>query len=146
MNSIVLEVRVDARPETIFPLLTDPNRITSWIGTEASLDPRPGGVFDLLIGGEHRAWGRFVEVVEPEYVVFTFGWDGPDNPIRPGSTTVRIELLPEDDKTLVRLTHSGLPDAEAGEQHTAGWEHYLVRLGDTTSGKWVGPDTGPGGS
>jgi uncharacterized protein YndB with AHSA1/START domain len=38
------EVRVAARPETVFAYFTDPARMVRWMGAEALLDPRPGGV------------------------------------------------------------------------------------------------------
>ena len=41
----------------------------------------------MLLGGDHRSVGEFVELVPDEKVVFTFGWDAPGNPITPGSTT-----------------------------------------------------------
>src|SRR4051794_33126100 len=38
------EVRVAARPETVFSYFTDPVKMVQWMGAEATLDPRPGGV------------------------------------------------------------------------------------------------------
>ncbi len=51
----------------------------------------------------------------------------PDNPIRPGSTTVEITLEPDGDKTRFRLRHHGLPEDAVGD-HTHGWTHYQDRL------------------
>ncbi len=79
-----------------------------------------------------------------ERVVFTFGWDVPDNPIRPGSTTVTYELAGEGDKTRVTLTHAGLPDDAVGD-HSNGWDHYLGRLSVVAAGGDAGPDTPPEG-
>ena len=36
------EVRIEARPETVFPFFTDPAKMTRWKGRSAVLDPRPG--------------------------------------------------------------------------------------------------------
>jgi len=128
MNDVVREIMIDATPETIWPFLIDAEKMTAWMGTEAELDPRPGGVFRVLIQGVHLGQGEFVDVVPLEKVAFSFGWAEPGNPITPGSTTVEITLHPEGDKTLVRLTHRGLPDANAVEDHGKGWAHYLDRL------------------
>ena len=38
---IVHELRVAARPETVFAYFTDPARMVRWMGAEATLDPRP---------------------------------------------------------------------------------------------------------
>jgi uncharacterized protein YndB with AHSA1/START domain len=145
MGELVREVLIDARPETVFEFLTVPSRHIEWEGTEAELDARPGGVYRVLIGGNHRAVGEFVEVIPNEKVVFTFGWDVPDHPIPAGSTTVECTLHAEGDKTRLRLVHRGLPD-DAVADHTRGWEHYLARLAIVGGGGDAGPDAGPAGS
>jgi hypothetical protein len=42
--------------------------------------------------------------------------------------------------TLLRMTHSGLPDAEACASHEQGWTHYLGRLAVATAGGDPGRD------
>jgi len=144
MMDLVKEILIDASPETIFEFLTVPEKHVQWEGTKAELDPRPGGVYRVLIAGSFQAAGQYVEVVPNEKVSYTFGWDQEGNPIGPGSTVVEITLHPEGDKTLVRLRHTGLPDADAVEQHGHGWEHYLGRLAVAAAGGDAGPDTPPG--
>jgi uncharacterized protein YndB with AHSA1/START domain len=139
MAQLEREILIDASPETIFELLTVPEKHVLWDGTEADLDPRPGGVYRVLVAGTHQAAGEFVEVVPNERVVLTFGWDQPDHPIPPGSTRVVYELVPDGNKTLVRLTHSGLSD-DAVSDHTEGWDHYLGRLNVVATGGDPGPD------
>lgn len=144
MAELVREVMIDATPETIWPFLTEPDKQIQWHGTVAELDPKPGGVYRVLVAGQYQSAGEYVEVVPHEKLVFTFGWEDEGNPITPGSTTVEITLQPEGDKTLVRLVHRGLPDAQAAEMHGMGWEHYLKRLVVRASGGDPGPDRGPG--
>lgn len=139
MAELVREIVIDASPETVWPFLTEAERHIEWDGTEAELDPRPGGVYRVLVGGQHQAAGEFVEVVPFEKVVFSFGWDQPGHPIPPGSTTVEITLHPEAEKTRLRLVHRGLPD-DAVADHEGGWSHYLERLGIVAAGGTVGPD------
>jgi uncharacterized protein YndB with AHSA1/START domain len=139
MADLVREIMIDASPETIYELLTVPERHLQWNGTSVELDPRPGGVYRVLVAGQHQAAGEFVEVVPNERVVFSFGWDQPDHPIPPGSTRVEYELIPNGDKTLVRLTHRGLPD-DAVSDHGEGWDHYLGRLTVVATGGDAGPD------
>jgi len=139
MAELVREVVMEASPATIFPFLTDPAHHVRWMGSEADLDPRAGGDYRVLVQGKHPGVGKFVEVVPNTKVVFTFGWDEPDHPIPAGSTEVEITLVPDGDKTTVRLVHRGLPD-DAVSDHTSGWGHYLDRLSIAVSGGDAGPD------
>ena len=142
MAELLREIVIDARPETVFPFLVDPEKHRAWLGTVVDLDPKPGGLYRVEVGGRHLSEGTFVEVVPNERVVFTFGWAEPGHPIPSGSTTVTISLAPEGDKTRVRLVHSGLP-ADAVSDHTGGWDHYLSRLTIAASGGDPGPDEMP---
>jgi uncharacterized protein YndB with AHSA1/START domain len=145
MAELIREVVMDASPATIFPFLTDPAQHVRWIGTEAELDPRAGGVYRVLAQGKNPGVGEFVEVVPDHKVVFTFGWDVPHHPIPARSTEVEITLTPDGDKTRVRLVHRGLPD-DAVNDHTQGWDHYLDRLAIVSAGGVVGPDVPPDAS
>ena len=140
------EIRIRARPETIYRLLTDPAQITRWKGRLALVDARPGGDYRVVLNDNDVMRGKVVEAKPNEKFVFTFGWEGADNPIRPGSTTVEITLVPDGDATIVRLVHTGLP-AAAAELHGKGWDLYLGRLAVVAAtGGDPGPDpnAGPG--
>ncbi|HJR26868.1 MAG TPA: SRPBCC family protein [Acidimicrobiales bacterium] len=140
MHELVREVLIDATPETVFPFLTETEKYLQWEGTDGELDPRPGGIFRVLIAGEYQSAGEFVEVVPNEKVSFTFGWEMEGNPITPGSTLVTITLEPEGTKTRLRLVHSGLPDEQAVIDHGEGWDHYAERLAIVATGGTVPPD------
>ncbi|MHB8512280.1 MAG: SRPBCC family protein [Actinomycetota bacterium] len=136
-NAVVCEIIVGASPETVFPFLTDPEKIIRWMGESAKLVAQPGGVFAIDISSEHLMRGEFIEVEPNRSVTFSFGWEG--QPIGPGSTTVKIELIPQGKSTLVRLTHSDLPEPARAE-HGIGWNYYLARLQLVVLGKDPGPD------
>ena len=139
MAELVREIMIDATPETIWPYLTQADKHIEWDGTEAELDARPGGIYRVLVAGQHQAAGEFVEVVPMKKVVYTFGWEQEGNPITPGSSRVEITLAAEGSKTRLRLVHSGLP-ADAVGDHTKGWDHYLERLSIRATGGDPGPD------
>lgn len=124
---VVVERRVNATPATVFSFFTDGERWMQWQGVEATIELRPGGLFRVNVSGDGFAVGRFLEVVHDRRLVFTWGWEMPDRPIPPGSSTVEIELLPDGTGTLLRLTHTGLPPAWV-DVHRQGWDHYIDRL------------------
>jgi uncharacterized protein YndB with AHSA1/START domain len=141
-HDIVVERRVSAPPEKVFAFFTDAGRWMAWQGTEAEIELVPGGLWRVNVTGDGFASGRVLEVVENERIVFTWGWEqGP--PVPPGSTTVMIELVPEGNGTLIRLTHSGLPSDQI-EIHRQGWEHYVPRLAAVSDGGDPGPNRSEG--
>ena len=133
------EIRIAARPDSVFSFFTDPAKMMRWKGLSAQLDPRPGGIYRVDVTGRNIARGQYVEVVPYRRVVFTWGWEEEGSPVPPGSSTVEVTLIPDGDGTIVRLRHSGLPVQERGS-HAHGWEHYLGRLTITAAGGDPGPD------
>lgn len=111
----------------MFAYLTDPAKFVQWMGTGAELDPKAGGTFRLDVDGEHFASGRYLEVDPPHRLVMTWGWEGNEH-VKPGSTTVEINLIPDGDGTLLRLRHSGLPTEQERDTHRRGWQMYAGRL------------------
>lgn len=141
-DDLVVERRVSVTPDKVFTYFTEPEKWLAWQGTEAEIDLVAGGVWRVNVTGGGFASGRVVEVVENKRVVFTWGWEqGP--PVPPGTTTVAIELVPDGDGTVIRLTHSALPPDQI-DIHRSGWEHYVGRLADVSSGRDPGPNQ-PGG-
>jgi uncharacterized protein YndB with AHSA1/START domain len=136
------EIAIAASPETIWEFLVDPEKATRWMGRSASFDPRPGGEYRVEVISGNVAAGEFVELEPPHRLVWTWGWEpGSPSPVASGSTTIEVELVPEGEGTLLRLTHSGLPDADATQQHAHGWDHYLERLAIVARGDDPGRDT-----
>jgi uncharacterized protein YndB with AHSA1/START domain len=133
------EVRIDAPPEVIFKFFVDPEQMIRWKGVEATLDPRPGGIYRVNVTGADVVRGEYVEVSPNERVVFTWGWEGEGNPVPSGSSTVEITLVPDGASTLVRLRHHGLPGGPE-DRHAEGWEHYLARLAVAAAGRDAGAD------
>ena len=83
--TIERRVRIEARPEIVFDLLTDAEQMLRWQGVEATLEPVPGGIYrvQLTTQGQCTA-GRFVAVVPYSRIVFTWGWDPPTFPVPAG--------------------------------------------------------------
>jgi uncharacterized protein YndB with AHSA1/START domain len=135
------EVQIAAPPATVFAFLTDPQKILRWMGTEATMEPHPGGLYLVNVTGKDVARGRFTEVIPVHRLAYSFGWDEHDKNVPPGSSLIEIDLIDEANGTLLRMTHSGLPDAASCANHDKGWTHYFARLAQAASGGDPGPDS-----
>jgi uncharacterized protein YndB with AHSA1/START domain len=66
-----------------------------WMGTEAMLDPRPGGVCRINVVGVAPVLGEFVEVDPYTRIVFTWGWEEQWFGMPPQSTAVEVSFTPD---------------------------------------------------
>jgi uncharacterized protein YndB with AHSA1/START domain len=134
------EVQIAAPPATVFAFLTDPEKILRWMGTEAKAEPHLDGLYLVNVSGKNTAEGRFTEVIPVHRLAYSFGWQE-DDKMPPGSSLIEIDLIEKEGGTLLRMTHSGLPDAETCAAHEQGWTHYLARLAVAAAGGDPGPDS-----
>ena len=138
------ELRVAARPETVFAFFTDPAKMVQWMGAQATLDPRPGGVCRIgfqptAAEGEFAVAGEFVEIEPYTRIVFTWGWENRVLGLPPRSSAVEVTLTPDGEETILRLTHRRLPSAVVAF-HRDGWGHHLPRLAIAAAGGDPGHD------
>ena len=126
--TVVIEktIAIAARPETVWPLLTESEGVCQWWGTTAEVEPRPGGAYRVTMENGAVMSGEVVDVDVPSRLVFTFGWEQPPpaGPVPPGSTRVEITLTADGDGTVLRLRHSELPAAQEPD-HRGGWDHFF---------------------
>ena len=133
------EIRIDAPPSLVFEFLTDPAKMVRWMGTEAVLEPWPGGRYYVNPSGHEPASGKVLEIIPERRLVFSWGWEGGALPLPPGQSTVEIALEPDGDGTRLRLTHRDLPP-ELHRYHGLGWDYALPRLATVAAGRDPGPD------
>jgi uncharacterized protein YndB with AHSA1/START domain len=93
------EVLVPAPTEETWEAITDPDRLSEWLGDRVELDLTPGGGLEVDLGEERRS--GFVEEVEPERRL-VFWWARDDEE----SSRVEIELEPDGEGTRVRVVES----------------------------------------
>ena len=136
---LVREIRIAARPQTVFACFTDPELLVRWKGVQATLEPEPGGLYRVVMGSGQVVRGEYVEVVPHSRLVFTWGFEGEGAPVPAGASRVEVTLQPDGDGTLVRLVHRDLPTA-AVDVHARGWAHFLERLRRVAAGEHLGPD------
>jgi len=136
------ETYIEAPRATVFAYLTDPQKILSWMGAEAETEPHPGGLYLVKgVAGDHARTvrGTFKEVVPVHRLAYSFGWEGRED-VPADSSLIEIDLMERNGGTLLRLTHSGLPNAIQVANHNDGWGHYLARLAIAARGGDPGPD------
>ena len=73
------EVQIAAPPSTVFAFLTDPEKILRWMGTDATVEPHPGGLYLVNVTAKDVARGRFTEVIPVHRLAYSFGWDNREN-------------------------------------------------------------------
>jgi uncharacterized protein YndB with AHSA1/START domain len=127
------EVRIAARPETVFSFWVEPERIVRWMGRTVDFDARPGGAYRIDYNGTDIARGTVVELDPPRRLVITWGWEAPGDPTPPGASRVEVELTPDGDGTILRLRHTGLAEV-AVEGHAVGWDQFLPGLISAAAG------------
>lgn len=140
-RSFILERRFDAMPETVYAAWTTPAHIAKWWGpnvgdrSEAEIDLRVGGRFRVLTdaadGDQHQVSGVYLEIVPNRKLVFTWAWRS--TPERESQVT--IDIVPDGDGTLLRLTHERLFDEAARDRHASGWTVALDKLGQLVSSR-----------
>ncbi len=123
----------DAPRELVFRCMLEPEHLTHFWGPtgvstpidKINIDPRPGGAFETVMvndatGEEYATHGVFVEIVEPERIV----WTEPDMGITNASTFIDLG----DGRTEVRILQSNLPVEFTSDEAQAGFQSSLDRF------------------
>lgn len=117
----------DATPDEVWSAVTEPQSIRRWLFAEAALEPRVGGVFQLVWSEDERTGGA-VLVWEPPHVL-EVEWN--EDEIR---SVLRIEILASSEGAVVVLDHRNVtPDTAVGLG--AGWHSHLDALGEILAGR-----------
>jgi uncharacterized protein YndB with AHSA1/START domain len=129
------EVIINAKPEIIFPYLTEETKMKEWFGEIVEADAQPGGTFHIgTLDGMHCR-GKYVEVKPYEKVVFT--WGGVAD-LKPGESTVEITLKVENEATRLTLRHYNIPHQKGADSFGEGWKtHAFPLLKAISEGKKV---------
>ena len=138
-DRISREVVIDAPPEKVWAIVTEPRHVARWFSDEVEIDLRPGGAMRLTWHGHGTYRGR-VEAVEPPSR-FAFRWLRRENDDG-SSTLVEFILAPAGAGTRLRVVESGfqgLPWDEAvraryAGENADGWADELSQLRDYVTG------------
>ena len=127
-------VDLNAPVQEVFRHLTEPAAMIRWMGQHATLEPAPGGAFEVDINGV-PVRGRYLEVDPPRRVVVSWGVAGSTG-MPPGATRVEFTLSPTEGGTRLRLVHRNLPPDER-EMHSAGGGYFLSQLSQAAGPSWA---------
>ena len=129
-DPLIVERVYDASPETVWQALTDIEQIRKWYFNLAEFRAEEGFVFEFYGGAEDKQYLHhcvITAVVPQRKLSYSWTYVG-----EPGYSEVSFELLPENGKTRLRLTHTGLEsfpherDKNFGAaSFTAGWNSIL---------------------
>ncbi|HEV7525155.1 MAG TPA: SRPBCC domain-containing protein [Acidimicrobiia bacterium] len=123
----------NAPREVVFRCMIEPEHLTHFWGPTGvstpieniKIDPRPGGVFETVMvndadGAEYASRGVFVEVVEPERLVWK------EASIDMTTTSTFVDL--GDGRTEVHIVQSNVPEHFSSAESQAGFLSSLDRF------------------
>jgi uncharacterized protein YndB with AHSA1/START domain len=129
----------EASRDEVWREWTEPERFADWYGgpdfpvplDTVSMDVRPGGKWSLVMQaqrGEIHWDGEYVEVVEPERLVFTVS-DQPDEDIYDLCTVVLTDLGASRTEMLFQQSGGHMP-AAAYRRAEEGWSGFFRRMAE----------------
>ena len=144
-TTVLLARRIDALPERVFDAFLDPQKVATWMLATSpedeiasvAIDPRVGGTFSFLVrrqGQDIDHIGGYVEIDRPRRLAFTWSAVAPRE--APGAkssgtgTLVTLDFAPAGTGTELRLTHEGVPEAEA-QRTEDGWSKIIQAIANS---------------
>ena len=123
----------DAPRDLVFRCMIEPEHLTHFWGPvgvstpidNITIDPRPGGAFETTMvndadGSEYPSRGVFVDVVEPERLVWTEAASG--------MTTTSTFVQLDDGRTEVRIHQTNVPEMYRSPEAQSGFNSSLDRF------------------
>jgi uncharacterized protein YndB with AHSA1/START domain len=137
-RELVITRLFDAPRELVFRCWTEPEHLAKWFGPagftapSVTVNATEGGTWRTCIrdaerGEEYWASGVYLEIVEPERLVFSFRWDPQEGQPRE-DTLVTVILADRDGKTEMTFRQSGFLTDASCEGHEDGWRETFDDL------------------
>jgi uncharacterized protein YndB with AHSA1/START domain len=152
VDSVEREILIEASPEVVWGVITEPEQISRWFSDEAEVEGRAGADGTLTWRPGGRGGGREVDMIVPIRVVdaepfrrFSFRWNHPHGaePDESNSALVEFSLIEEAGGTRLRVLESGIDAVTNGEgskagyreSHEQGWARHLGEMRDYVARK-----------
>ena len=130
-GTVIVERSFNAPVARVWPALTDADEMRQWYFDLKEFKPEVGFEFEFVVeheGNTYHHLCKVTEVIPQQKIAYTWSYKG-----EPGDSLVTFELLPDGDKTKLRLTHEGLETfpktpAYARKNFEAGWKGIASEL------------------
>ncbi len=130
-GTIIVERSFNAPVARVWRALTDADEMRQWYFDLKEFKPEVGFEFEFVVEHEDNTYHhlcKVTEVIPQQKIAYTWRYKG-----EPGDSLVTFELLPDGDKTKLRLTHEGLETfpktpAYARKNFEAGWKGIASEL------------------
>jgi uncharacterized protein YndB with AHSA1/START domain len=139
-GSIEREMHIDAAPEIVFEVISDPAHVRNWWPDEANYEVAPGVAGEIVFIGPtgERTPVAFevVDAIAPRLFAFRWTHGADEPPVAGNSMLVVFELEPAGAGTTLRMTETGFRERgweaavleETFRDHEQGWDHFMARL------------------
>jgi uncharacterized protein YndB with AHSA1/START domain len=146
------EILIEASPEVVWGVITEPEQISRWFSDAADIEGRAGADGTLTWSPGGRGGDKDSDLVVPIRVVdaepfrrFSFRWNHPQGagPDQGNSALVEFSLIEEAGGTRLRVLESGIDlvthdeegKARYVEEHEQGWERHFGEMRDYVASK-----------
>jgi len=105
-EAIILERTFDAPVARVWNALTDVDQMRQWYFDLKEFKPQVGFEFEFIVeheGNSYHHLCRVIDVIPEKKIAYTWRYKG-----EPGDSLVTFELVPDGDKTRLKLTHTGI--------------------------------------
>ena len=140
LGSIERELFIDASPEIVYEVISDPRHVAEWWADAATFQAVPGSTGTISFGtvddGGKVVTLTVVEAVRPRTFSFRWTHDAEEAADVGNSLLVTFELVPSGTGTVMKFVETGFREMgwepavlEANYlDHATGWKHFLPRL------------------
>ncbi|GAB17384.1 hypothetical protein GOEFS_028_00480 [Gordonia effusa NBRC 100432] len=142
LGTIAREMYIDATPDVVYEVVSNPAHISQWWSDELTLDGDAPGASGVISWGKsedpdyHAESFRIVDAVPGK--TFSFNWCYPpgDTDLSGRALLVTFTLVPQGDGTLLSMTETGFREKgweaavleEMYNDHVRGWGQHLPDL------------------